>query len=180
MNIAVYGGSFDCPHFGHLSACLYALTSEPVDRLLVVPTYQHAWGKQLTAFEHRLEMTKRTMAYLNNERVEVSDMERVHGGMSLTINTVRGIAETYPGATLSWIIGADLMKDIEKWDDIDIIRKLARFLIVGRGGYDGGDGIVMPPVSSSEVRRRVKAGEPYKHLVAHSVYEYIEENGLYR
>lgn len=179
MNIALYGGSFDCPHVGHQMACLYALSTVQVDRLYVIPTYIHAWGKQLTPFHHRLEMTERAMHYLN-KRVHVSNCEELHGGTSLTINTVRWFHERYPEADLKWIIGADIMKDVDRWDDIDEIRRLCSFIVVGRDGYSGGDGITMPGCSSSEVRRRIVAGEPYRHLVPSTVADYIDQHGLYR
>src|SRR5712691_8284670 len=54
MEIALFGGSFDPPHVGHLLAAAYVLATEPVDELWFVPVFGHPLGKPLHApFEHR-------------------------------------------------------------------------------------------------------------------------------
>src|SRR4051812_50183501 len=54
MEIALFGGSFDPPHVGHLLAAAYVLATEPVGELWLVPVNEHPFGKRLAApFEHR-------------------------------------------------------------------------------------------------------------------------------
>lgn len=60
--IAIYGGSFDPPHVGHLLVATHVLATQPVDELWFVPTHTHMLGKQLTEFTHRLAMTKLLVA----------------------------------------------------------------------------------------------------------------------
>ncbi|MBK7823109.1 MAG: adenylyltransferase/cytidyltransferase family protein [Tessaracoccus sp.] len=62
--IAIYGGSFDPPHVGHLLVAAHVLATQPIDVLWFVPTHTHMLGKPLTAFAHRFEMTRRLTAPL--------------------------------------------------------------------------------------------------------------------
>ncbi|HEY3495399.1 MAG TPA: hypothetical protein VGK73_11960, partial [Polyangiaceae bacterium] len=59
MKVAVYGGSFDPPHVAHRLTADYVLAVGGFDRLIVLPVHQHAFGKQLAAFEDRLELCRR-------------------------------------------------------------------------------------------------------------------------
>lgn len=178
MHVAIFGGSFDPPHLGHQMACLYVLATQPVDALWIVPTHQHAFGKPLTPFDHRLEMCRR-MAEPFGARVVVSDVERVRGGVSRTADTVRYLLANRPDVRFSLIIGADLLAEVPTWYDGAALPTLVPFIVVGRGGYDGGEGLAMPAVSSTEVRRRLAAGEPCDHLVPRSVLEYVAAHGLF-
>src|SRR3954453_19837484 len=81
--LAILGGSFDPPHFGHVFLAAYALGSANVERVLVVPVFQHAFAKPLSPFEDRLHMCE--LAFRDLRRVEVSDLERELGGVSRTL-----------------------------------------------------------------------------------------------
>ena len=178
MDIAIFGGSFDPPHLGHQMACLYALATQPIDALWIVPTHVHAFGKPLTPFDHRLEMCRR-MAEPFGARVVVSDVERVRGGVSRTVDTVRYLLANYPAARFSLVIGADLLAEVPTWYDGQALPQLVPFLVIGRAGYDGGEELAMPAVSSTEVRRRLATGAPCQHLVPRRVLEYVSEHGLF-
>ena len=75
--VALFGGSFNPPHMGHVLAVAYVLGVGLVDRVLVVPVFEHALGKQLVPFQHRLEMARRAFGWL--PRVEVSTIEEQLG-----------------------------------------------------------------------------------------------------
>jgi nicotinate-nucleotide adenylyltransferase len=179
MKIALFGGSFDPPHIGHQMVCLYVLATEPIDELWFVPVFAHAFGKPLTPFAHRLEMCKRVCEPFGS-RVKVSEVERELGGVSRTAETVRHLQRQRPGDELSLVIGADVLGELQGWYDADALRRLVQFIIIGRTGYERAESLPMPAVSSSDVRRRLAAGEPCQHLVPRNVLAYIAEHGLYR
>jgi nicotinate-nucleotide adenylyltransferase len=179
LRVALYGGSFNPPHVAHQLAALYVLETAPVDALWFVPAFEHAFGKPLAAFEDRLAMCQLAAAALG-PRVQVSDVERAIGGRSLTLRTVRRLAELHPEHVFSLVIGSDLQGDVSSWYRGDELARTIPFIVVGRPGTAGSAGIVMPDVSSSAVRAALAAGKSVDGLVPRAVLDYIMRKGLYQ
>lgn len=176
--VAFFGGSFDPPHVGHVLAACWVLATSDVDEVLVVPTFQHPFEKRLEPFAHRRRMAELAFAPLRG--VRVSDVEERMGGSSYTVRTLERLREERPDRDWRLMIGSDLVEQIPTWHEGSRIPELASLLVVGRGGHaDGVEDILMPQVSSTEVRRRVRAGEPADALVPRPVLRYIREHGLY-
>jgi nicotinate-nucleotide adenylyltransferase len=178
MRVAIYGGSFNPPHVAHQLAALYVLETQPVDELWFVPCFKHPFEKSLESFEDRLEMCRRAAAALG-PRARVSDCEGRLGGESRTLRTVTALRTENPGIELALIIGADLVRELPSWYGSAELQRLVRFIVVGRGGFEGGVGPAMPAISSSEVRERLRTGQPVDALVPRSVLDYVRERKLY-
>jgi nicotinate-nucleotide adenylyltransferase len=178
--IGILGGSFDPPHVAHTLLAAYVLAAYPIDRVLVVPTYQHPFGKRLAPFEHRLAMCK--CAFADLRRVEVSTIERDLGGESRTVRTLETLKTRLPHAKLRLVMGSDLLGETPRWHAFDRIEALAPPLPVGRGGheYDRQLPITLPPVSSTALRQRLADGADVRGWLSLSVIEYIERHSLYR
>lgn len=71
--VAVFGGSFNPPHVGHVLGVVYALSTAPIDEVLVVPVYRHPFAKPLAPFADRLEMCRLALGWL--PRVTISRVE---------------------------------------------------------------------------------------------------------
>jgi nicotinate-nucleotide adenylyltransferase len=178
--IAVFGGSFNPPHVAHVLAAAWALCSEPFSRLLVVPTYRHPFQKAMAPYEHRLRLCE--LAFAELRRVEVSRIEAELGGESLTLRTLEELRRRFPGARLRLVIGSDLLAETSKWYAFERVAELAPPLVVGRAGHEGGDlaeRCVLPPISSTDVRRRLRTGGDVSGLVPHAVAAYARRHGLY-
>jgi nicotinate-nucleotide adenylyltransferase len=187
--IALFGGSFNPPHVAHQLAALYVLETAPIDELWLVPVFQHPWSddgappapppyvKQLAAFEHRFAMCE--LAFGGLPRCCVSRVEADLGGASRTLHTLEHLHRTRPGDEFVLVIGADLSAERHLWYGADQIERLCSFYVLGRAGYDGPDP-ALPEVSSSEVRRRLAAGQDVSRLLGRDVAAYIREKGLYR
>jgi len=176
--IAIFGGSFDPPHLGHVLAATWVLSTAAVDELWVIPTFDHAFDKELTAFAHRLKMAELAFAPLRS--VRVSDLEARMGGESFTVHTLERLRADHPSRELRLVVGSDLVDQIPRWHRGHRIGELAELLVVGRGGHGrDGDALLMPEVSSTEVRRRLRAGETVDALVPRAVLEYARAEGLY-
>ena len=177
--IAVYGGSFDPPHVAHTLVCAYVLAVARVDRVLVVPAAQHPFDKALAPFEHRLRMCE--LAFRDLRRVELSSLEHELGGTSLTVRTLEALRAQRPDEALRLVIGSDLVAETPSWHRFERVRELAPLLVVPRAGYPVADAApALPAISSSEVRRRLRAGEPTAGLLDPAVAEYASEHQLYR
>jgi nicotinate-nucleotide adenylyltransferase len=187
--VAFFGGSFNPPHLAHQLACLTVLETRAVDEVLLVPTFKHAFEKQLAPFEDRLEMCRRAAAGLGS-RLQVSAIERELAerrgpeAPSYTLVTLQALAARAPGARFRLIIGADILPDRGKWYRWEEVEALAPPIVLGRQGYAAppelGELVELPGISSTAVRARVAEGGPIDHLVPAGVVSYIVERGLYR
>jgi nicotinate-nucleotide adenylyltransferase len=188
MRVALFGGSFNPPHIGHQLLALTVLETHAVDQLWMIPCFRHPFEKALAPFEDRMAMCGLAMRALG-DRARVSDIEGQLGGESRTLLTVLALRKTHPQTEFALVIGADLQTEVQSWYRAEELRKLVSFIVIGRGGFAGaapgpGDagtaaGVEMPEVSSSEVRRRLAAGEPVDALVSRLVLDYIRERKLY-
>jgi len=180
VRVALFGGSFNPPHVAHQMVALYVLETAPVDEVWFVPAYEHAFGKPLAPYADRLQMCELGAAALR-PRVRVSSVEGEIGGRSLTLRTVRRLAELHPEHAFSLVIGSDLQGDIASWYGGDELQRTVPFIVVGRPGNPAPPGsIVMPDVSSSAVRAALAAGKSVEGLVPRAVLDYIVRKGLYQ
>jgi nicotinate-nucleotide adenylyltransferase len=177
--LAIYGGSFDPPHLAHTLVCAYVLSAERVDRLLVVPTAQHAFDKQLSPFEHRVRMCE--LAFRRLRDVEVSTIEAELPGPSLTLHTLEELQRRNPGAQLRLVLGSDLLREVHAWHRFEAIERIAQPIVVQRAGFvSEPGGPVLPEISSTEARRRVREGQATAGVLDPLVAEYAMRHGLYR
>ena len=200
--VAVYGGSFNPPHVAHVLAVVYALSTQPIDEVLVVPVYQHPFAKELAPFDDRLEMCRLALGWIPN--VTIATVERELGGESRTLRTIEHLVATHPERAFRLLVGADVLADLPKWHRWDRIAELAPPIVLGRSGasipadvswaphpHAGAPADVapsapaprpmLPQVSSTEIRAVIGAGglRGLDELVPASVLAYIEERGLY-
>src|SRR5438270_9413217 len=127
--IALFGGSFDPPHVGHVLAAQYVLATEPVDELWLVPVYEHPLGKKLAApFEHRVKLCE--LAVRDLPRVKVSRAEADLGGEGRTVDLLEHLAAKHAGTKLALVIGTDLVSERPLWKRFERIEELARIVII--------------------------------------------------
>jgi nicotinate-nucleotide adenylyltransferase len=180
--VAIFGGSFNPPHVAHLLAVVYALEVAPIDRVLIVPVYQHPFSKELIPFDHRLAMCEAAMGWIPHTTISV--VERDLGGDSLTLRTLTRLAQDHPDWRMRLLVGADVLADLPKWHRFDKIAEIAPPIVLGRVGVvtDRAPFPVLPRVSSTEVRDALARGDfdAVRPLLPSRVVAYIEEHGLYR
>lgn len=179
--VGIFGGSFNPPHLSHVLALAVVLARFEVERLLVVPTYQHPFAKSLAPYEDRVKMCELAMGWL--PRVEVSRVEEELGGESRTLRTIEHLRGRWPDKRLRFVMGADIMLESSKWHGFDRIVELAPPIVLGRVGIDvaGAPPPVLPAISSTEVRAKLAEGDlgVLAELVPRAVIEYAREHRLY-
>ena len=178
---AVFGGSFDPPHLGHVLAVAWVLAATDAERALIVPTFEHAFDKPLAPYADRVRMVRLATADLR--RVEVSELERELGGKSYTFRSLEALRARHPEVGLRLVIGGDLVEEVKRWRRYDRILELAEVYVVGRSGYAASSGEAaptLPAISSTRVRERLAVGESVTGLVPRAVARYCAERGLYR
>ena len=178
--VAIYGGSFDPPHLGHVLSVAWALSAADIDEVWVIPTWEHAFGKSHGAsFETRMEMCQ--LAFAPFRGVTCLDIERELGGVSRTLDTLEALGQRHPNAGLRLWVGADVLSTVDRWHRWDDIVALAPPLVVGREGYPASKDcpISIPDVSSTDVRAALETGGELHGLVPAAVIARIRAQGLY-
>jgi len=178
MRVAFFGGSFNPPHVVHQLVSLYVLETAAVDELWLVPCWKHPFDKALAPYEHRLRMCELAVAALG-PRARASDVERRLGGESRTLVTVKALRAEHPAHVFSLVVGADIEPELSSWYGAEELVRTVPRIVIGRGGFAGGGGLVMPAVSSTEVRTRLARGESVAGLLPRAVDEYIRQHRLY-
>ncbi len=136
MRIAVFGGTFDPIHLGHLRVAEEALEGLRLHRVVFMPAFvaPHKEGLLSTGADKRLEMAR--LAVEGNANFEVSDAEIKRGNRSYTIDTVRELKEKGgKDLCLSLIVGTDSFNDITTWCEYERLFELTGFIVVERPGF---------------------------------------------
>lgn len=177
--VAVFGGSFNPPHVAHVLGAAFVLTTGEVDRVLIVPCFQHPFAKALAPFDDRLAMCR--LAFAPLAAVEVSDVERDLGGESLTVRTLEHLATRFPDWRLRLVVGADVVAEMDRWTRPERVRALAPPLVLGRVGAPALPGVpaVLPEVSSTALRDALARGEDPGPLLPAAVAAYARDRRLY-
>lgn len=195
MRVALFGGTFDPIHGGHLEIARAAADSYRLDRILFIPAGDppHKQGRQQAPYEDRYQMAK--LACAEDPRFEASRLEdpaRLGGRRSYSYDTIRRVRKTLkPEDELFFLLGEDAFADLEIWYRLEDVLPLIEFLVVSRPNGGGERVPKLPglraqwvkgiehPASSTEIRRRCAAGEPLDGLVPDGVARYIAEHALY-
>jgi nicotinate-nucleotide adenylyltransferase len=177
--IALFGGSFDPPHVGHLLAGAYVLATEPVDELWLVPVLAHPFGKQFQgSYDHRVELCGRLAQDLPRTRVSRAEEE---SGQARTVDLLEHLHRKHPDTRWALVLGTDLTAERPQWKNFARVAELARIITVQRAGYaEAGAAPALPEVSSTQVRALLRAGGDASHLVPRGVLESIRAAGTYR
>ena len=183
-SIAIFGGTFDPIHNGHIHLLQGILKFNKFSKVVVVPA-GNPWQKsEFTESKHRLEMVKKAVTDL--EKVEVLEIEVNKPGPTYTYETLQELHRKYPNSEFILILGSDAVAGLNTWKEPNLVKTLARIYVVQRAGDFTQDWhfdhIQMPPIeiSSTEIREKVINNESISELVPKSVFEYISANGLYK
>lgn len=189
----LFGGAFDPPHNGHVALARTALDRFELERLVVIPTGVAPHKRIETPAEIRCRLAE--AAFADVPRTEVSRWELERGEPSYTLETTRWARERY--GELLFLVGADQFAKLDTWHRPDEVLELARLAVATRPGYprEALDRVCATlrdpsrvtffaiqawPVSSTEIRDRVRRGEPIDDVVPPGVARLVAELALYR
>ncbi|KGP75249.1 nicotinate-nucleotide adenylyltransferase [Desulfosporosinus sp. Tol-M] len=196
--LGIMGGTFDPIHYGHLVAAEMARAEFSLNKVLFIPsgTPPHKERSDITAAELRFEMVER--AIQDNPAFEISALELRRIGPSYTVDTLRVLRRTWPEHELYFITGSDALRQIFSWREVEEILMMTKFIGAARPGFDARDFLLQVQkerpetqerihyievpalaISSTDIRARVKRGQPIRYLLPEPVRLYIQQHGLY-
>lgn len=192
MKIAILGGTFDPPHLGHLILADTVITNHNYDKVIFIPAkippHKSISGK--VSNEDRLNMLK--LSIEDDERFLLDEYELNNEGVSYTINTLNYLYNNYNiEGKIGLIIGADLVRDFDKWREPEKIAEISNITVVNREDDKNlykehidkyNIKVIMAPridISSSLIRNRIKENKGFRYFVTNKVYKYIKEKKLY-
>ena len=191
MKLAILGGTFNPVHIGHLMLAEDVRKEFGYDKILFIPACvpPHKVYNASVSDVDRLEMLR--LATKDNPYFEVDDCELKRKGISYTIDTIYDLESRYQEkieGKIGLIIGDDLLTGFDSWHLAETLALRVR-LIVGRRNSS-----VLPlespfpfsplsnsilPISSSDIRNRIKNNKSWRYLVPDSVFQYINDRNLY-
>jgi nicotinate-nucleotide adenylyltransferase len=198
--IAIFGGTFDPIHMGHLAIAEGIRDRCGLDEVWFMPAGAppHKVGRQqISPVQHRVNMVR--LAIAGNPRFVCSTLEADEPGLSYTVDTVERLQAQFPDKRFCLITGTDAILHIETWKDYQRLLRLVPFLVATRPGYRRGSWLDLAArlgpdltaqvtfvelpgldIASSELRSMVGQGLSVRYLVPEAVFDYIESHGLYR
>jgi len=199
MRIALFGGTFDPPHRGHLAIARAAADGFELESVLFAPVGLQPLKENLTAtsFADRLAMVQ--LACEADPRFQASsvDAPRTDGTPNYTVGTLAALKSQMPEATIFNLVGADSFLSLRSWRDSQRLLELTEWIVVSRPGSPLNDlsGLrltkeergrihlietVHEEVSATDLRKRLDSGEDCSDLIPPQVDRYIRSHGLYR
>lgn len=189
--IGVLGGTFNPPHFGHLKIAKQAIKVLGLKKILLMVAGKPVFKiKDLAPIKDRLAMTKILARYDSRFFVSKIEIARAKKGKkSYTIETIKILKKKYPHQEIYWLIGEDSLKEIlqGKWKGGRSLLNEVKFVVVSRPGYRIKSKIkekikkikLNIPISSTEIREKIKKGEEVTKMVPKEILDYIKKKKLY-
>lgn len=197
--IAIFGGSFNPIHMGHLWIAQQTLEIDKgkrFDEVWLMPSFDKSYkDKRLVDSKHRFKMCKLAAKKFSN--LIVSDIE-IKNKFSYTHQTLDYLHQHF-WATCYWIVGADWALKLGTWKEAENLKKKVHFVIFQRlydGSFDDNKKIhekntkvskknvfvntrISFQLSSSEIRERIRTKKTITGLVTPEVKQYIGKHKLY-
>ncbi len=190
--IGIFGGTFDPIHIGHLVAAVNARDALGLDRVMLMVAnvpWQKAGLRMVTGAGERFALVQAAVGDVPG--LEAGRLELDRGGESYTADTLAELAATITGAELFLIVGWDVAAELNTWDRIEEVQRLATLVVVNRPGAGRPSGLdvhgwrvadVTVPnleISSTDLRARAREGRPLDYLMPQAAVTFVRARGLY-
>lgn len=192
MKIALFGGTFDPVHNGHVKAAESALRFAGCNEVWFVPVYWHVYKKNsvISDIVHRKKMI--ALAIGKKPGMRLVDFNT---NPTYTIDTIHKAKAVHPGNEFVWVIGSDLESEFDSWKDASQIVKETKVIIIPEPGFEKLNSGVLSEekgnclvlwkaekigLNSTIVREKLCRGENIASLLGPKVLDYINKNNLYK
>ena len=188
IRTAVFGGTFDPLHNGHIAIAKSVLEQGLADEVWMLITPCNPWKNDQDLLDDRLRYDMAVEAVKDIKGIIVSDYEFNLPQPSFTANTLRHLSADYPDREFILTIGADNWVKFDEWREYDFILANYPIIVYPRKGCEVKElpasvtllNLPLENISSTDIRNLVSKGEPIDHLVPISVSRTIKEKKLYQ
>lgn len=198
MRLGIFGGTFDPPHIGHLILAAEAHQQFALDRVLWVltPDPPHKQDRCISPLEERRRMLSEMVAA--DPAFELSEVDIRRPAPHYAVDTLGLLRQEYPSARLVYLMGGDSLVELHTWHTpqrfVDACDEIGVML---RPGWEADLSEIearlpgiraklrflhapLLEISSTEIRRRIAEGLPFRYYLPPVVYTLINEGNLYR
>lgn len=184
---ALFGGSFDPVHLGHLVVAEVAAEALGM-RVRLVPAREQPFKRSMHGATPAQRVDMLRLATAGNPRLAVEPIELELPAPSYTVRTLRALALREPGNRFTLLLGADAAQEMSAWHEAAALPELADVVVFARPGWTVPASSMIRRVlevpgvdiSATAVRQRVAAGRSIRYFVPDAVREFIAAHGLYR
>ena len=189
MNIALFFGSFNPPHRGHLMVANQTLDTHFIDEVWFVISPQSPFKLNKTLIDENIRLQMIQLAIKNTPHLRECDVEFSLPKPNYSIDTLHFLCKKFPTHTFSLLMGADNFSFFHKWKQYEEILQNHHLIVYPRKGAEKNilqehpkiqmlDTLLID-ISSSYIRERIKKKMSLKYIVPDAVIAYIEEKKLY-
>lgn len=199
MKKAIFGGTFDPIHIGHIHIAYEALYNLDLDEVIFMPNGRppHKRNRLVTEEKFRYEMVSRAIE--EEKKFSISDFEIKSDSLSYTYNTLMHFNDIEPYTQWYFLVGVDSLMTLRQWKNIDIILDNCTLAVFSRTGYNIDDVLKMKrdleqeynkeiillemsllDVSSTEIKKKISEDKMVNYLLPKGVNEVINKYNLYR
>lgn len=173
MNIAIYGGSFDPPHLGHETIVNEALKNLDIDSLFIIPAWQNPFKENFFA-PPKLRLKWIKTIWNDKKKVKICEFELKNYRPTSTYETVCYMYEKYDIKKCYLIIGADNLKDLEKWANYELLKQKVEFVVATRNSLHVSKNLkklqINVNISSSNLRHALQ-----KKFISTKIFKSVSE-----
>lgn len=184
--VGILGGTYNPPHIGHLIIANEVKHALQLDEVRLMPTAMppHKDADSAVTKEQRLAMVQ--LAIDGVEGLVSSSFEVDRGGVSYSYDTMKCLVEAEPNTQFYFIIGGDMIDQLDTWHRIDELIQFITFVGVNRPGWNGETDypvqlVQIPEIdlSSTMLREKFSEKRTVTFLMPPAVEAFIREEGLY-
>ena len=184
MRIAIYGGTFDPVHHGHLILAREAIETLRLQKVIFVPAAVSPFKKSGPVASGEIRLSMLRAATKDEIGFAVDDCELRRPPPSYTIDTIEDIQHRERDAEIYCVIGEDNVAELVKWHRFVELEKIVRFVVLDRTGGPANYSheIIRRriDISATEIRNRVASGQSIRYFVPQAVEEMIRREKLYQ
>ena len=191
MKIGLYFGTFNPIHMGHLIIANHFVEHSELDEVWCVVTPQNPQKSKQSILDNRQRLQMVELAIQDYPKIKSCDIEFGLSQPNYTVHTLAHLEEKYPDYEFSLIIGEDNLMSLHKWRNIDVIAERYDIYVYPRKlgsspksvtfeGHVAKVGAPIIEISSSFIRRAIKAGKNVQPMLPKAVWVYLDEMSFYK
>ena len=184
MRIAIYGGTFDPVHHGHLILAREAIETLRLQKVIFVPAAVSPFKKSAPVASGGIRLSMLRAATKDEIGFAVDDCELRRPPPSYTIDTIEDVQRRERDAEIYCLIGEDNVAELAKWHRFAELKKIVRFVVLDRTGRPANYSYEIIrrriDISATEIRNRVASGQSIRYFVPQAVEEIIRREKLYQ